>query len=146
LYGNGTALGRVDETLDALSEDFDVEVDQQSPRQACQPQIRQDLRIVDRRQLRHALHLDEHLVVHDEVCSEAARDPIALVRDRYLDLALKLDAAEGELISQTAVVRRFEQPGTKASMNANRTVQNLADERMGLIGQGLSETLCVRRF
>jgi hypothetical protein len=51
-------------------------------------------------------------------------------------LALKLDAAEGELISQTAVVRRFEQPGTKASMNANRTVQNLADERMGLIGHG----------
>lgn len=61
---SGATLGQaMDEAMDAIGHPPDVEVQDEPDSSSREPQVRQDLGVVDRRHVLDCLELDDHLVV-----------------------------------------------------------------------------------
>src|SRR5262245_24385506 len=101
------------QTPESSLEDSDVEVDQQSRREATNLQVRQHLRQMNGLKMVHGFDLDDDTAAYDQVHPIAAVRQDALVFDRQRYLPQKCEAAEPQLSTQTLLVREFEQPGTE---------------------------------
>jgi hypothetical protein len=66
LHGNG-GTGAADDSLDAILQRRDIEVDEKPNLDAAEVQVRGQLSIVDGQQALHRLQLDQDTIVHDQV-------------------------------------------------------------------------------
>jgi len=75
--------------LDPVAQNRDVEVEEQSGVDLGEPQVREQLRFVDRQEALHGLQFHNHSPSHHHIQPGAAIEPHAFVDHRQRNLALK---------------------------------------------------------
>jgi len=76
--------------------------------EACQPQVRDDLRGVNRRQTLDAFQLHEHSIVDDDIGAITGIDAHTLIDQRNKSLAYRAETTEAQLVTQALPIRRLE--------------------------------------
>ena len=112
------------ETFDAILELRDVEVDQQTGSDSSQFHVCQQLRFVDALDLLDALQLKDKPVLHEDVNAVATIQAEALVFDRLRMLKAERDSIQFQLVRQALLIRGFQQPRTKLTVNLDRTANH----------------------
>lgn len=110
--------------MDTLLKVGDVEVDQEADTFTAEPQIRQQLRVVNGQDRLDRFHLDDHCVVDEQIDSIAELDRESVVHNGK-DL-LGFDGASGpsDLVRQTRPVRPFEQARSQSGVHFVSTAQD----------------------
>jgi hypothetical protein len=121
-----------DEPFDAVLQAWHMEVDQQPRPISAQLQVREELSLMDRQQLRHRFQLDDHDVIDDEVCPVAELDLHAVVRDREKHLNMDAKPALPELVRKTGFVRALQQPWSDRGMNSYGGIDHLPRSNIDL--------------
>ena len=85
--------------------------------QLRQSQVRDHLRVVDGQQPVDTLDLDDERIFDDQVEPVAAFELRPLVLERHGSLAFEPKPEHPELVGDTVLVRRLEQPGPQVSMH-----------------------------
>jgi hypothetical protein len=85
----------------------DVEVDQQTLLDICDPEVRPDLGAVNREDAVDGLELDQDLVFDDQVSHERAREETAVVREGQCNLTLERETQLLQFVASTVFVHRF---------------------------------------
>jgi hypothetical protein len=113
------------EATNTCTQDSAVEVDQQTHRQARQPQIRNDLRGVHRLDLSDGLHLYDQPIFDDEVDAIGTVDFDPLVGDRNGALPFESKVPQLELTRKARAVCRLEQAWPELPMNLDASPNGL---------------------
>src|SRR5438874_12780466 len=101
-----TLLGKtVDLSLDAVTEQAHIEVDEQSELQLELLQVGNQLRTMDACEAVDCLHFDNNRIVDDQIDAVAAIQAVALVNERHRLLSLHRHAATRQLECQRRLVR-----------------------------------------
>ena len=93
-----------------------MEIEQQADTEAAHDQIGQHLRIVCRSKHGDCFDFNDHLVIDQNVGTEAFIELDALVRDRNSDLPLKGDSGLLQLMTQAALINGFQHARTDDPM------------------------------
>jgi hypothetical protein len=96
------------ETLDAIAEARDIEVDQQPDAVAGEPLVAEDLSSVYWVQFANRFCLYYHCALHEEIDSIGHLDVEVAVNDGYRHFGLRGQASGSELISETVAVGAFQ--------------------------------------
>src|SRR5262249_23201903 len=123
-----------DQTLDAFLQEADVEIQQQAAMNAAQLQVGEELGFVDRMQRIHGLQLQYELMLYDNVHVQLGVDRHALVDQREGHLALVLDPSQLQLVTQAALVHRFEQSRTQHAMYFDGRADDCLCQRISFHG------------
>ena len=86
------------------------------------------------------LDLQDHLAVHDDVCSVPAFQPDAIIDKWQTNLLLVWKAGLTELVAETVFVGRFQQTGPKAGVHSHRQADYPVSEGAAM-GKGHSRNL-----
>ena len=92
-------------------------VDEEPNLKASQAHVRQELRVMERKQLIDALCLDHDLSFDDDVQPVATVELDSLVRHGERLLPLEGESTETELVTETLFVGGFEQPRPEGLVN-----------------------------
>ena len=113
--GGVRAVGR--QAPQAVAEQEDVEVHQETDRQTCEPQVGHDLRLVNVEETLDRFQLDEDVALDDEIEPVSAVDADPLVFDEERKLSFEMKAAQGELGAEARFVGRLEEARPEVPMN-----------------------------
>lgn len=91
--------------FDALLQERDVEVDEETEFQLRQLEVSEELRFVDRPERVDALEFDDQPVVDDEIEAISAVEPHVSIGDRYWTLALERNSGQRKLVAKALLVR-----------------------------------------
>jgi hypothetical protein len=94
----------VDQSSDAASEDYKLEVDQQADTDIQQTKVREQLSVINRVQRVFTFGLDYNPVFHDQVCSKAAIELHVFVDEGYGLLTFHVHAQVLQFVSETGYV------------------------------------------
>src|SRR5258705_12009202 len=94
----------VHEPAHAICQTLNVEVERQSQLVVAEPQIRKQLRVMDRQELGDRLDLHDDCLVHKEIDAKTDVDPDSLVGHRHWDLPQDVQPSLPELIVETSLV------------------------------------------
>jgi hypothetical protein len=126
--------------LDAILKRCDLKIDQQTDVLAREAQVREQLRLIDRRDSFRALELDYNRTLYHQVHPVTAIQANALVLDREIYLARESKLSQGQLMAEAFFISRFEQSGAEGAMNFDRS----ANDGLGQIRKQISSLrLCV---
>lgn len=104
----GGRKGSDGEAAEALLEEGDVEVDEESDGQAQEFEVGDELGFVDGEEAVHGFELEDDMAVDDEVETVAAVEGEAFVGEGERNLTLDVKFAQGELMREAVLVGRFE--------------------------------------
>lgn len=90
-----------------------------------QPQVGQQLRFVDRKNLRRGLCLDNDERIDKNIRSVTDVDPQAIILNWDGELRYDGEPTFSQLMCQAGLVRAFQQPRPKQSVDAHGSVDNL---------------------
>jgi hypothetical protein len=107
---------RKDYAADACRKERDLEIDQEAEREAGAAEVRQQLRHVKTKDLRHRLEFHDELTADDEI-EPGVTDHRLFVEDLPWDLTLEGDASKGELDAHGFLVDGLEKPGSQAAVD-----------------------------
>jgi len=130
-------------TLDAVTDPRDVEVDQESEAMACQFEVRQNLRLVNRQQLLNGLQFNEQAVLDQQVEPQPSVQMNGAVHDRKAHLALNGKPSLPDLMRQTHFIHTFEQPGPQRRMDGKRGIDYQPGDFIHLFWNLIPLCLCV---
>src|SRR4051812_22966925 len=82
----------VDHPLDAVAENDDVEIDQQSDRNVQKTKVGEELSVVNRMEGVFTFGLDHDSILHDQIGSKSAIKFYAVINKRYCLLSLNFQA------------------------------------------------------
>ena len=136
----GAKLGH--EAFHALFEQLNVEVHQEAEAVAGELQIGQHLRLMNRRGRIDGFDLDDDGVPHEEVDAIARVEFDIALHDGQHDLSRHGAAAARQLIGETMLISRFEQPWPQRGMDTKPRVDHLSGDRLRLGGNGRETHLC----
>jgi hypothetical protein len=109
---------------DALLEQRDVEVHQETETTSGQLHIGQDLSFMDARQRIDGLDFDDYEILDDQVDAISRVELDAVIDDGQRHLPSARQATRMKLMGQTMFIGRFQQPRTKRPMNLQPGVNN----------------------
>jgi len=112
-----------------VSQDWNVEIDEQTLLKPRDPEVGQDLRAVKRVNLVDRLQFDEQNAADDEVRTKAHTSILAFIHQRQLDLSLERQIVLCELSRHARLVGRLEKARPKGTMNADGRANDLLCER-----------------
>ncbi len=116
--------------LDAILEGRDVEVDEESDTLSAEPEVRQQLGLVYGFETLNGLELDDDRVVDHDVESIACVEMDPLVLERQRNLGGGRQAAEAQLINQTAPLDALQQARTEAPVHLDGGTDDLLGESL----------------
>ena len=106
--------------LDAVLENTNVEVDQETDLSVGSFQVRQKLSFMNGHQLLYRLNLDNQFVLNQQIEPIGAIETKSLIVNRKAHLPLEVDTSAAQLKAETLIVSRLEQAGTKVPMHFDR--------------------------
>src|SRR5437879_1586284 len=112
------------ESLDAISHEATIEIDEQTDTFVSRSKICEQLRIQHGVRALHALHFDDDDVGHDEIDPVLAKQA-SLVESRNPDLMLVSHGGVVELDTQCRLVRSFEETRAQHAMHLDRAADDL---------------------
>src|SRR5687768_9935904 len=118
----------VNHTLDAFDQAIDVEVDHEADWQVCEPQVSQNLCLMDRKDLRDRLHFNYDGVVHEQIQTVMTIERDALVGERYPQFGDEGEFARRQFTLQTGGVGRLEQAGSEIAVNFDRCCNDVTGD------------------
>jgi hypothetical protein len=95
-------------TLHTILQKPDVEVDQEPQALIAEPEIREELSLVNGFQLLNSLQLDDEAILNMDVHDQIVTEVHAFVRNRHALLGNVMRTAEAELVARGALVNRFQ--------------------------------------
>jgi hypothetical protein len=99
----------------AITQQPDIEVDEQPTFPTTQPQVSKKLRIMNRRQAIDSLQLYNHRVRNNQVHAISTIQPEAFVNHRQGPLTDKRHSLKRKLVAQTLPISRFQQSWSQIS-------------------------------
>ena len=81
------------------------------------------------------LQFDNQALLHKEVNTIATVKLYGLIDDGQSNLAMEDQPSLAQFIAQTRLVSRLEQPWPQATVNLNRSSDNLLGQRITLLGR-----------
>ena len=127
----------VHDPLHAVDEAVASEVDEQADGQLQEPEVGEQLSLVNGRRAFGAFELDGHAALDQEVDAEAEFDFCPSVLEGHEELPLDAYPAAGELGGQEFLIGRFEEAGAEVGVDADRRVDDVGGD---LVDRGLSGT------
>ena len=94
--------------MSPLCEARDIEVHEQADRHACQLQIGDQLRFVNRRKLLDNLQFNDHDVVDNQIGTKVCLEIVTFVNERHSTIGRDSVPVGFELDDQAGLVDRFE--------------------------------------
>src|SRR2546426_8552024 len=110
---------------DAVLEEGDVEVDEQSQTLIGQAQMSQELFLVNGCHGIDRFDLHHYLVLDDQVCAESHLDPDLLIDNRDRWLPHRVQTPLLQFVCQDHFVDRFQQPRSEAGMHTVGRIYDL---------------------
>jgi hypothetical protein len=117
---------RVDHALYALYQPVDIEVDHQADWQVCEPQIGQNLCLMDRKDLRDRFHFNHYGVVDEQVQAVMAIERDALVGEWNPSFGDEREFPRSQFLLQTGGVRGFEETRPQLAVDLDRRCDDVA--------------------
>jgi hypothetical protein len=118
----------IGETLDALPEKSDIEVDKKAEAEAGQTKVRDDLSLVDGQNDIHCFQFNDNAIVYQNVDAQIRAQAVALIDNGDLGLRGKIKVPLRKLDEHAFVVDALQEPGTHRSMNIyGRSNHHFAD-------------------
>jgi len=111
-------------SADALFQMLNIEVNQQPDSLSGKPQVRQQLRFMNRQNRRERLYLDDHGILDQDIDSVPKFDVESVILDGYHLLLDMRDPSHPKLVTQTRLIRSFKQPWTELRVHFVRGIQN----------------------
>lgn len=108
-----------------------VEVDDQPDLQTGQSKVGQQLRDVDRYDLRYAFHLDDDAVLDEEVNQIGSLESQPLVFEPNRFFRLDLQTERDELLRKGQTLDRLQQTGPVLPVNLDRGADDLSSNGVG---------------
>jgi hypothetical protein len=113
-----------DDSLQAVFQDRDLEVDEEADGEAGEFEIGHELGFMDRQKLFYGLQLDDDSLLDEQVDPVAAIEGNRFVLNGKIDLSTKRYASQGELVAHALFVSRLEQPWAEGPMHLDRRSDN----------------------
>jgi hypothetical protein len=115
-------LGKtLNDPANALLQQGDIEVDQESDRQLRKLEVGQHLRRVDGIERTYGLQFDQQCLLYDEIHSVPAIEVDSSVLDRQGELAQDLESHAAKLVDKARLVGGLEKAGAERSMDFHRS-------------------------
>ena len=114
---NGVIERRIEEAAEAILEYGDVKVDEQANGESHELEIRNDLRLVNRKQALNRLDFEDQAALHHEVEAISPVEGKALVVQRNLDLAVCAQSAQAKLVRHATLVSRLQEPRPEVTVD-----------------------------
>lgn len=114
----------VHDSLQAVHQNRNVEVQDQSNPEISQSKIGESLREVNPLKFLYCFDFHQHTVFYKQVGTISATDWLATVDQRHLDLSPDPTTPDRQLHEQTPLVNRFEETRSQLPMHSNRTTND----------------------
>ncbi len=128
VFSDVTSIHSTSDTVDKASH---IEVDQEANLYSAQLQVGNQLCLVQRDYFLHRFEFNDHLVIHEDINPVSNIEFYFVIDYRQTNLTQCLETSLTNLISQTSLIGRFQQSGTKSTMNFNCGSNNLRSKRVG---------------
>jgi hypothetical protein len=128
------------ESLYSVTEQPRIEIDEKSRSFVSDAQIREQLGLKNRVESLHALDLNDHGILYEQIQAIFA-NLFSFIEDRVLELALKAEAGAIQLDCQCRFVCSFEKSRSQFSVHFDRAGDNLLRQLIGLIHLILGKTI-----
>jgi hypothetical protein len=118
------------ETPDAIAQANNIEVEQETDANISQPQVRQDLRLVNGEESFDGLQFHDNDTLDEKVEAVAKIDANTVVDHREDQFLLNNEATDPELVCQAGSICAFHEPRPEHRMYLHRGVDDLAADRI----------------
>ena len=112
-----------------------IEVHQQTKPDTTQPEIGQQLRLMQREQLFDSLQFQNKLTTDHHIHPVSRLDPNSLVHHGKQNLALIGDASFPQFVAKSLLIGRLQQTRTKMPMHIHRQADNALAQRPARLPQ-----------
>ena len=119
---------RIEEAAEAILEYGDVKVDEQANGESHELEIRNDLRLVNRKQALNRLDFEDQAALHHEVEAISPVEGKALVVQRNLDLAVCAQSAQAKLERHATLVSRLQEPRPEVTVDLDACGDDLSGQ------------------
>jgi hypothetical protein len=116
-----------------------IEIDEKSGSFVCDAQIREQLGLKNGVELLHALDLNDHGILYEQIQAIFA-NLFSFIEDRVLELALKVEAGAIQLDAQCRFVCPFEKSRSQFSVYFDRATDNLLRQFISFVHLILGKT------
>ena len=128
----------IHDAMDAVFEEFNVEIDQQAETAVGELQVAAELGFVKREDDLHDLVFDDDGVVDHDVHTERVVESDAVIHDRLPFLPDDVEASFGKLVAEAPLIHALDHSRPEVPMNDHRTADD-PGRQLVLIRRGISE-------
>jgi hypothetical protein len=119
-------LQLVDDTLDAVPEVVLVEIEEQAQSMAAQPEVREQLRLMDRQELRGCLQFDDDQVSYNHVYAISNVHSQAVIADGKWPLRHHGDPLLPQLVCKARLVGALQETRPQHGMHSHGSIDDPA--------------------
>jgi hypothetical protein len=119
----------VDDASDAVLQHRHIEIDHEAQALSSQPEIRQQLRLVNPRELLDGLDFHEHLIFNDHIQLEATAQCHSFVVNRHGELRLERQIVLVEFVQEALLIRGLEESRAEVPVNLDGAADDLGSCR-----------------
>ena len=119
-----------DSSDDALREERDVEINQQSYSFTGQLQVCQELGLMNRQQFLHRFQFQNNFALHQQIDLVTTVQLQPFVVDGQIHLSLKSQFPKAKLVAKALLVSRFQKPRPKVTMDLDGRPENRTRPRV----------------
>ena len=105
-----------------------MEIDDETRTQIAKAQMSKELRLICRRQSLLRFHIDNDLIIYQQIQSQISCQTNAFVTDRHSLLPFEGDAAQMQVMTQSFFVDRFQQTRSEAPMNFDGSANDFSGQ------------------